>query len=187
MEKERQRQREMNGTRLGRGGGLLGPLRISCGPRQISQGAECGPRSITLMAPQRIDWAPKGPDLQNQKGLKGTPRPQPAVASATGQRGCPPQGQGCFLTSCLPQGLPSLWQTVLCFTGPTLERSCSEPAPFKSPPPESLWEPSLVWGKGHPATSSKSTAPGLVLLPFPGSLWGLLNHPHSPGRSLVTV
>lgn len=74
-------------------------------------------------------------------------------------------GQGCPLTNSQQEQLPYSPRAAnhgsrqpLGITGPSLENSCLESAPLKIPPPASNWEPSLVWGKGHWARSSKSSS-----------------------------
>lgn len=78
---------------------------------------------------------------------------------------CTPVGQGCPLTNsqqeqppCSPRAANHSSRQPLGITGPALENSCLESAPLKIPPPASNWEPSLVWGKGHWARSSKSSS-----------------------------
>lgn len=66
---------------------------------------------------------------------------------------------GSSSSSPTPRGLPAITADgPLYITGPALKKSCLEPAPSKISPPASNWEPSLVWGKGHQAKSSKSSS-----------------------------
>lgn len=137
------RQRPRHRTRPSRGGGLLRPWRIPCGPK-----ARLGLRPTLSVIPRGLRRPWRGHGIQ--EGLQGRPWPlwpwpQPPGTGQVRTWGAglpfdklPPPAtvtDSPFVSQVLP------WRTF-----------AWNQTPSKTPPPASNWEPSL-WGKGHWATS----------------------------------